>query len=140
MKLDSPVLQFLTDYLLGKVMGSYLLVKVGLLDVEDINDIDIAFTESIAEGVRKYLTDQGYTEKKQYGAYSGNPVSTGIFIKGVLKSDIGYLPIHILSFKKEVPDIYSTIEILQEKIERRSVSDLAQLRKAIEKLTPNVEP
>ena len=98
----------------GKLIGSYLFVEDGLLDLEDVNDIDLAIQEGILGGVVNYLRDEGYT----------NPVGYHFHKEG--QKTIQLVP-HRDSF-----NIYTDLpQLVKVKYERASKTDLKQLVKIV---------
>lgn len=111
-----------------KVIGSYLFVEKGYLEESDINDIDIVVESTKdSENLRLYLTDKGYNETQKPIKYQGY---SGVEGSNLFKKD-NELPIHILiSPRLEVVPLKT---IIAEKWDRRTKSDLEQLKKIIEK-------
>jgi hypothetical protein len=100
----------------SKIIGSYLFVKEGLLENNDINDIDIAIEEGKIGGAINYLRDNGYES----------------FV-GTHFDKEGNITIHLVPYRANYPLYNDLNELIKAKYNRGKISDLIQLKKVIEK-------
>lgn len=126
MKTDKELLKEMKRYMLDmKIIGSYVLVEKGLLDHEDVNDIDLVFPDyNRAKGCVSFLKDNGYSNEPFSSAgifkdYYGNVTKSGNYGKE------GNKPFHIMI--KEGLKVKNVNEIIASKFERGTKSDLNQI-------------
>jgi hypothetical protein len=121
-------------YFDGKVIGTYLLVQLDLLKIEDIHDIDIAISELKLDNVRSYLSDKGYNETSPPKNYPGyKPEEGSLKFNHRVKKE-GFLPIHLIVWKERFMGVFSVKELLAEKIKRGFDHDLITVRKVLDKM------
>jgi hypothetical protein len=121
------VLNRIQKFFGADLIGSFLLVPIGL-DVDLINDIDIAINEKDFFKVKTYLEDGGYKETKDSYTQRGYAAFIGsrIFVKENEYS------VH-LSFKYSNFTVKSIEEIIGEKFVRKTESDIKQLQYLLDK-------
>ena len=123
------ILEKMKKYFDAKVIGSYLLVEMGLLLEEEINDIDV-MVPSIKKA-RSFLIDEEWIEteaphpRKGYDEFEVSMVFKSLFYD---------TPIHIVQGHHEVWD-YKTL--LSKKILRGEKSDLQQIEKVCSRILNN---
>jgi hypothetical protein len=120
------ILKKIINYFDAKVVGSYLLVQVNLLTINDINDIDLCIEPKLLNNVRNFLLDEGFVETSPPHQFRGyeQVEGSGLFTKEGQKS------IHILT--ESNVEVYTIPVLISKKFERSNVSDIEQLKKVIE--------
>jgi len=131
---SQKVAQNLEKYFNAKIIGSFIFVKNGLLDIADINDIDISIPQNVEKNVHKYLTDLGYEQTIKKGTQIGYDEKSRRAIwqqlpQGDFKKK-GRLPIDVIIMDK---GIYTIPMLIGEKYRRGTKSDIEQILKVIGK-------
>ena len=116
----------ITRYFEANIVGSYLLVRAGLMPKDMVNDIDINICQKCEENVRRFLVDNGYKETKPPQKQPGYQTIAG----SNLYTKERETNIHIL-VTPTLETVYSIPELIASKFERGTLNDLHQLESVI---------
>lgn len=118
-----------------KLVGSILLVNEGLVSTEDINNINIGYTDSkpwesdsCTFRIIRFLKDKGFKETSIYETHLADSYNQGSLEFVNPEYD---LPISLIRHGDKF-NVYDIPQVISDKFKRATESDLNQIEKAVE--------
>jgi hypothetical protein len=121
-----PIELKIRSYFKAHIIGSYLLYMAGLLDKEDLGDIDILTTENETSKIREFLLDEGYKETKEPYEEKGYERKEG----SLIFTKTGFLNIHLQQQRVEKEQPFYIYELIAEKFKLGRPKDFEHIIKA----------
>lgn len=126
------ILTRLKSYFKAQIIGSFLLVREGLLDIDDINDIDVMITADMKDPVRAFLIDEGWTETEspktiKHDYDRDKHIEGSLIFQKEAEKDI-----HLCIASSM--NVWDTGKIIEHKFNRAQPSDIQQIIKVCQGL------